>query len=429
MTDEYDIVISGAGPVGLCMAIALSCERSSTLDPVPRILVLDVGAKPNAPKSESGKALGKESEQASVFDERRFALSRSSMRFLQRLGLWSAVAKKSLPIEEILVWQAQTVGRTLISANAEQLNELGVAVTFQALGQVLQSAVAALPNVTLCFGAIIQQSVRAAAGWHLSITDESRQASAVRAKWLVVAEGARSKTREQLGIVTEVLDYQQTACVMPCRMVGANVNPYAAYECFTADGSLAVLPGEQGVRWLIWALPRQQAQQYSDAPEQLLQLTQHTLGRRFRCTHVTESEVRVSQYALQQSIALEQVRPHLLLIGNAAHSLHPIAGQGLNLALRDISLLFELWMHTAWQSIVSPQGFGFLQQYAALRAQDQQRIQLFCDQLVKGFRRKGRYLQHLRSLGLLVFDVLPGAKQQLSQKWLAPVQRWQDIAV
>lgn len=412
---DYDIVISGAGPVGLCMAIALSSLESG--DP-PRVLLLDAG-----PKMES-----------SVFDDRRFALSRSSMAFFNSLGLWSNLSDHTTPIKDIRVWQAGRLGYTHLSAAEEHLTELGVAITFRELGKVLAAKVALFPNIELRYEAEISALTRIKLGWTLEILAVNTKAhQQVDTKLLVVAEGARSQTRQKLGISADIQDYQQTACVLSCYFESNGADPFTAYECFTNSGSLAILPGKElagqaDLRWLIWALPHLQVQRYQRNPEQLLQLTQEVLGQRLRVIQLAELGDKLLQYRLMQCIALEQVRPHMMLIGNAAHSLHPIAGQGLNLALRDISLFFSLLKQHFWPTVLAPSGFAFLQQYAAMRAQDQHRIQIFCDQLVKGFRRTGFGVQSLRSLGLLAFDLMPGAKKYLSHAWLAPTQQWQEIA-
>ncbi len=423
ITSTYDIVISGGGAVGLTLAMALSQGDSP-----PRILILDSTRPPNNPVPNKGQVSNHEkssAQLASAFDGRRFALSLSSIHFLQTLGLWQALQPYTVAIEEILVWQSARLGRTHISAQEEGLAALGAAVTFQDLGRVLSRAVARLSNetshVTWYQGAKLKSPFqRTETGWQLEIETLSGGKSEVcQTGLLVVAEGVDSETRSALGVNTQVYDYQQMACVLPCQM-SAGTKVKTAYECFTPSGSLAVLPGQDETRWLVWALPNEEAKRGAADPKALLKKTQKALGRRLR---VKACLGEPALYPLRQVIADEQVRPHLLLLGNAAHSLHPIAGQGFNLAVRDIALLYQMQQTHGVAGFTS---YDVLKQYAAQRAQDQQRIQQFCHGLVNGFRFGGSGASVLRSLGLMGFDAMPGAKQYLAQEWIAPTPRWQE---
>ena len=398
MTD-YDILIVGGGLVGA--SLALACSGSGW-----RIGVLE--AKPFG-----------SSDQPS-YDDRSVALSYSSSRILAGLGLWDALQAEAAPIRHIQVSSAGRFGTTRIDQQSQPVPALGYVVTNRSLGRALHAGLAAAANVDL--RTPVQVDAIEPTRDHVDVTaQQNGLPRTLRSRLLVGADGTDSGVRAALNIDTRERDYGQAA-------VSANVTPADghhdwAYERFTEPGPLALLPLPAGHCSLVWCnAPARAAALAEMTDAAFLHALQQCFGWRMgRFTEVGRRTV----YPLRLVRAARDITTRSVLIGNAAHTLHPVAGQGFNLALRDVAWLAELLQEAAAAGS-EPGTETLLRRYARGRARDINETLGFTDGLIRlfGLRWPGTGLA--QSLGLLGLDAMPAFKQQLTRQSMglrAPVTR------
>lgn len=398
--DQYDVMIVGAGLVGASAALGLASMGQ-------RVLLIDV-----ADVSVSGQAA------SSSFDDRATALSYGSREILEALGVWSELQAFATPIHDIHVSEQGRLGVTRMHAKDYHLDALGYVAPNKALGKVLFSA---LTNASLDYLApATVQALKAVPGGQ-QITLEAQRTDGparyeVKVGLLLIADGARSKTAGLAGIDYALESYRQAAVI-------ANVETYAphghwAYERFTAKGPMALLPldhesasysrTDQCRFALVWTLPEDEVDAVMDMDdEQVLGRLERAFGGRMG------GIVRIgkrSHYPLSLIRAKEQFRPGILLLGNAAHSLHPVAGQGFNLALRGLaSALSEIR-----NGLVGGYSIGDMRVLSAAvksHAFDRDLTIHASDQLVKQFGESSIFKGLFRELGLVGLNNIPAAKR------------------
>jgi 2-octaprenyl-6-methoxyphenol hydroxylase len=356
------------------------------------------------------------------FDARTTALSRSSRHILATLGIWPAVAADAAPIRRIHVSERGRLGTTVIDADEEGGEALGYVLENRLLGAALWRALGDSTNVAVRSPARVTGVSDSVGALDVCI-EQGGATTSLRTRLLVVADGARSLLREGLGIAARARPYEQTAIVGtvavagPGHKQGQSQNQDAgttAFERFTPDGPLALLPAGGG-RY-VFVLTRRAAAAKAvaalpDAP--FLELLQREFG--FRLGRFQRVGAR-SCYPLELVEADTVTAHRVAVVGNAAHGLHPVAGQGYNLGLRDAAALAELLAGEMGQASGAPDpgGTALLTRYAAWRAPDQRKVVAFTDGLIRLFDQPG--LGTLRGLGLLVFDTVPGAKRLLARE-------------
>jgi 2-octaprenyl-6-methoxyphenol hydroxylase len=253
----------------------------------------------------------------------------------------------------------------------------------------------------------------AAADGHVNLKIEGDQSTReIEAGLLLVADGANSGLREQLGVAVEVKSYRQHAIV--ANVAFAQDHRGRAYERFTDDGPVAFLPllptrtGEHRAG-LVWTLSPEHAEHLQDCDEmEFLTALQARFGYRLgRMTQVGDRH----RYPLALVQSAEQVRNNIVVMGNAAHALHPVAGQGYNLALRDVAVLGEVLAKAA-KTARPMGGLDALAQYEQRQKVDQARTVQFSDKLPGLFMNPDPLLGLVRDLGLSGLDILPSAKRQ-----------------
>lgn len=385
-----DVLIAGGGMVGASLAVALAGL------PVRVTLVEAVPA--GAPGQPS-------------FDARTTALSRSSQHILATLGIWPAVHTEAAPIQRIHVSERGRLGTTVIDGDDEGGEPLGYVLENRLLGAALWRAMRDSPNVTVRSPATVAGVARADDALEVTV-QEGGAGTVLRTRLLVVADGARSALRASLGIAARIRPYEQVAIVGNVALHGGGRSGgqgSIAYERFTPDGPLALLPAGPGRYVFVLTRRAAAAGAVVGLPDaDFLQLLQQEFG--YRLGRFERLGAR-SSYPLELVEADAVTAPRVALVGNAAHGLHPVAGQGYNLGLRDAAALAELIAETAGADPGRPE---LLARYAAWRRPDQRRVVAFTDGLIRLFDRSGPGA--LRGLGLLLFDTTPGAKRVLARQ-------------
>ncbi|QHS10124.1 FAD-dependent oxidoreductase [Sinimarinibacterium sp. NLF-5-8] len=380
---EIDIAIVGGGLIGASIALELADSGYSTL-------MLEAFVPPPAP---------------ATWDERCIAVNAASQQVLQRLGLWPTLAPLTQAITRTHIGEQGRFGVARFDARDSGHAALGYNIPIRALGEHTLAAARAR-GCTLWAPAKLIGLQHEPDRVRLSL-DDGRQ---VRARLVIAADGMHSPVRNWLGIGAQTFDYQQSAIVTAVRT--ARSVDGCAYERFTPGGPIALLPkpwqGEDRVCSLIWTTPTAQLRArmaLSDAD--FLAAAQATFGERAgRFLALGKRQAHPLTRVVSGRIHATRV----VLIGNAAQSLHPAAAQGFNLGLRDVAALGQVLRAQA-QGGGDPGEATALQRYAALRESDRARTALFTDSVVRLFSNRVPGLRHLRHLGLLALDMTPALRE------------------
>lgn len=394
MTDatdtHFDVAIVGGGLVGASLAVAL---RTLPL----RVALIEAFAPDSAAQPS--------------FDERTTALGNASRRVFEALGLWSALSAEAAPITDIHVSDAGRYGFARLAAREFNLDALGYVVPNRVLGRELWRAIAQTPGLKTFMPARLGEVVIESECARLQL-DQGGRSIPITAKLVVAADGAQSLVRKAAGVGASVDDYGQVALVASLRTDQRNDG--VAFERFTAAGPMALLPiralDSQAWRTLVWAAKPGEAERLQQLPaSEFLREWQQAFG--WRAGRALQLGARAS-YPLALTRSEGAVAPRVVLLGNAAQALHPVAGQGFNLGLRDVAELAELLAGAGDADIGAVE---WLAQFAAGRSSDREGVIRFTDTLVRVFSSDQRLAAAARDAGLLLFDLLPPAKRALSQ--------------
>jgi 2-octaprenyl-6-methoxyphenol hydroxylase len=398
MPENVDIVIAGGGMVGVSLALQLD----AVLPPHTSILLVE-GFQIPAPV-EAGAP-----EYHPAFDARSTALSYSSRLIYEQIQVWDDLRQWLCAIESIHVSSRGRFGSTLLQARDHNWSALGYVVENAWLGNALIQQLHRRERVQICSPAKVVDVAAADAGVTLRLEGEK---SEIKAGLLLVADGASSGLREQLGVAVSEKPYRQHALV--ANVSFAEPHRGRAYERFTDEGPLALLPlleapGAAHRSALVWTLPPERARHLCDCPRQeFLASLQARFGYRLgRLLQVGER----TAYPLSLVQSTEQVRQGVVVMGNAAHALHPVAGQGYNLALRDVAELGRVLAQGLADGL-PPGDLEMLQTYQRRQRSDQDRTIQFSDRVPELFMHGDPLLGLGRDLALAGLDIMPGLKRE-----------------
>jgi 2-octaprenyl-6-methoxyphenol hydroxylase len=385
---DYDLVIVGGGMVGASLAIGLSGRGM-------RMALIDAHA-PGDP----GQA---------GYDDRAIALAYGSRRIFESMSLWAAIEADAEPIREIHVSDRGHFGFTRLSAQEEGLPALGYVATARQLGQTLLGRLRECADLDWIAPAQVVAVSADEIGAHVTLQDAAGQ-RVINAALLVAADGGRSFVREQLGLPTRQWQYGQSAIVTNVTPSRAHRN--VAYERFTDTGPVALLPMSEGRCAVVWTVRDEQVgdvMALDDAAflEAFQERFGYRLGRFLRVG-------RRASYPLQLLRVRESTSRRIAIIGNAAHTLHPIAGQGFNLGLRDVAALIDE-VTGAWAAQRDIGAERVLTAYANWRHAEQRNVALATDGLARLFSNPLMPLRLGRNLGLLAMDLLPVGRHALAR--------------
>ena len=399
---DFDLIIIGGGLVGASLACALA---ESDL----RIAII-----------ESFPFKSDDSEYQPAFDARSVALSYTSKQVFEGMGLWSSINKLGVAaIKKIHVSDRGHAGVTRLNADDENVEALGYVVETRVIGKALFDSLKKQKNVTLIAPAKLKDfdlNAEAATATIEVTTDESLvESKTLTAKLLVAADGDDSFVRRLSGVRIKQRNYEQSAVIANVATDTPHNNQ--AFERFTDSGPLALLPmaateNEQNRYSLVWTVKAsEQDEMMTWSNELFLEKLKSRFGER------AGAFLNVSKrhtYPLSLMRAKEHVRERLAIIGNAAHTLHPVAGQGFNLGLRDVAALSQVIIDAARTKHGENKDIGSLDNlniYAAWRKRDHIQTAMATDGLVRIFSNNFLPLAALRNLSLITVDLVPPLKK------------------
>lgn len=395
----YDLVVVGAGMVGASFCCAL--ENLLRESPIS-VLVIEAIAPNNGLVKQSS------------FDARSTALSFGSRKIFEEFAVWQELGAAVSAIDEIQVSDRGRLGAVSLSAQEQKVDALGYVVENKRLGEVLNARLLGSDKINLLSPAAVSSIKATEGGMQLRLQHGDSDAI-VDTSLVVLADGGKSPVCEQLGISQSIERYDQHALI--ANIVFEKPHNNIAYERFTDTGPLAILPLQaiDGTNRgsLVWTLSVEQAAEFREMyEEQLLSLLQERFGFKLgKITNIGERFV----YPLSLSLAKEQVRPGLALLGNVAHTLHPVAGQGLNLALRDARVLVDV-LGKAMQQGAALGDMSMLSEYVARQEADQALTTQFTHNITKLFSSNNDAKVWLRKFGLLAIELSPRVRHSLAER-------------
>ncbi len=384
MKQHYDIIIVGGGMAGASLAIALSGHglRIALIEAAP----LRVDTVPN-------------------YDDRGIALAYGSQRIFSALNVWDRIAAQAEPIRHIHVSEQGGFGFTHLDAAEEQVPALGYVITARNLGAALLTQLSALDDIDIIAPGRVQWVNIEDDLAHVGLEDQT-----LSTRLLVAADGGNSFVRQQLCFEVKRREYGQSA-------ITANISPgrphdNVAYERFTRNGPMALLPMTEQRCALVWTVRDEQLGKIlSLNDDDFLARVQRQFGWRLgRLQRVG----RRNSYPLSQLYVPETIKHRAVVIGNAAHTLHPVAGQGFNLGIRDVAALSEVVLQ-AIQIGEDPGAMEVLGRYQNWRRKDQQQVVRFTDTMVRSFSNDLLPVKLARNLGVLALEGIAPARHTIAR--------------
>lgn len=392
---DIDVLIVGAGLVGSTLACALQAAIDQYGLRVAVVESNDLANTAVTPPS---------------FDSRNSAISWHTRTVYEQLGLWQRLAERVGAIESIHVSEQGRHGEACLSALEVAKPALGYVIKNHQLGDVLLRRLQTMQQqgqLTMYAPNTVSFIQPVAGGMSVALSGTTISAALV-----VLADGRRSGLLEQLHIEREQHDYQQQAITFNVAMT--QPHHHTAYERFVEHGAIALLPlADSNQAGMVWTLDSARAEQLQAMDDNtFLAELQHAFG------YDVGEFYKLSQryyYPLALQVAKEQVRSNLVVLGNAAHALHPIAGQGYNLAVRDVMAL----VRSIESSLVRGVPIGHLTQllaYESVQIGDQKMVLQFCDSLVGVFTRDDRLSVLGRNAALNVLNRCRPLRQRFTRK-------------
>lgn len=400
MSNQFDIIITGAGPVGASLAYALSQAGFS------------VALVEKTPVS---------ADRQPSFDERHLGFSRSTAVALDSIGLWDRLSENAVRIERIHVSSKGRFGSVMMDAGDEDLDALGYVLPAREIGRVLHQAIATDENISVFAPATLLSASTTRDCAEVTLDLDGQEVD-LQADLLIGADGANSKVRQLFSIDTTRWTYDQSAII-------ANIDVSAldstlAHERFIQHGALALLPRSSQGYAVICSVINEEADQIMAMDDvAFIEYIKEQMGG-----HISDITAagRRDRFPLELVRSREAVRNHLALVGNAAHFIHPVAAQGFNLSMRDISALVETLVK-AKQAGVSPGDLSILQAYASWRKQDERLMVAFTDGLIRMFINPLLPVSIMRQKSLLALRHIPALRKLFTRSVTGRLGRQSEL--
>lgn len=398
---DYDILVIGGGMVGASQACALAP------------LGLKIGIiEAYPPRSDAQPS----------YDARSIALAYGSRVIFESMGLWASIKDSATPITNIHVSDRGQFGVARLSAADEGVDALGYVIENRFIGAALQRALTACSNVYwICPAKLVSLSLTPERGVVQVNIDGT--VSELSAKLLIAADGGDSAVRASLDIGVRRWEYGQSAIISTVTPGLPHNN--VAYERFTDSGPLALLPMSDNRCSLVYTVRQADVESVLALSDgEFLSLLNQRFGYRLGAF---SRVAKRTAYPLSLLRSKEHVRHRLAVIGNAAHTLHPIAGQGFNLGLRDVAELADV-ITASYRQGTDFGALASLQRYANARRSDQVQVAFITDSMARVFSNRFDPLARVRMAGMLAIDLLPPLKHAVTRRAMGFVGRLPRLA-
>lgn len=395
-SEGTDVVIAGAGIAGLALALGLAQQGI-------KVALIEASAEPTMPALDSD---------LTAWDSRVSALTPSSSAWLAKRGVWQEMAHYRLgPYTDMLVWDGSGTGRIAFSAESLEVPLLGHIVENRVTVYALLKCVQQQANIRVYW----EDKLEAADFSQPDLVSmDTQQGRCLSAGLLVGADGARSRTRDLAGLDIRAWSYHQHAIVATVRLTQEHQK--TCYQAFLNTGPLALLPlSDPLLCSIVWSLddPHWESLQNMDDGDFMAQLN------RVLPSNIPSVEAigRRGIFPLRQCHAVDYVRQGVALVGDAAHSIHPLAGQGINLGLKDVSVLVEE-LGRAWQQGTSLGSESTLRRYQRRRKTDNLLMMSAMEAFKRGFGSTHPAIRVARNMGLSWTDAATPLKNWLARQAL-----------
>jgi len=387
MSQSCDIAIVGGGLAGASLAIALAPLGYD-------IKVIEAVAFKTA-------------DQPS-FDDRTLAISHASCRILAGIGLWDTLAGDATAIRKIFVTQRDRPGQVVLDPSELDLDEFGFVVEARRFGVAVTTRLQQTENIEVICPASVTGIETGDTHNELTL-DTVEGIRTLSARLVVAADGANSFIRNHLQIPTATRDYGQTAII--CNITPTLPHAGRAFECLTSTGPFAVLP-HTGMRCgLVWSVANEQADALMKLDDaEFLSRAEQQFGAELGAFQKVGQR---SAYPLKLVRAKQDIRERLVILGNAAHAIHPVGAQGFNLALRDVAVLAEILADDGQDD---PGDSSLLHRYSRWRQADQRSTISWSDGITRLFAHPSMLAAGVRTAGFMAYALLPGLRRQVANK-------------
>ena len=385
MQPDYDLIIAGGGLAGNCLALALK-------DTGLRYAIVE--------------AVTHEQLHTSPAGDRALALAYGTILMLEKLHIWQGISTKATAIKNIHISDRGHFGKVRLSAQKERVEALGYVITARDLEDHVANLVKKSGIISFCPARVTGLNANTN---EINVTLKQGNGDLNLSAYLLVgADGGSSSIRNLLGISQKICDYGQTALVTTVKSSLSHKN--TAFERFTDSGPLAFLPLGKNQSAVVWTRTSPDAKNLMSGSEsEFLAALQQCFG--YKLGELSLCAPRRS-FPLSLIRAEKMISNRAVIIGNAVHQLHPVAGQGFNLGLRDVMKLAQL-LNEKPETNFDPGEHEFLSAYAQARQKDHDLVIGFTDNIVRIFSNDWMPLSALRNLGLGLLDNIPFAKSLL----------------
>ena len=390
MTKHYDIIIVGAGMVGATLACGLAEEAEQL-----KIALIDA----NEPKFGWDK---------NSYDMRVSAITRGSQKLFKDVGVWEKILEQRVsPYQDMFVWDAEGKGEVHFDSADMGESDLGHIIENRVIVKALHQRIKELPQIELLCPAKLEKIEFANDKSSLTLEDKTE----LTANLVVAADGTRSWVRQQAEIAVKGWDFDQAALVTTVKTEKHHRN--TAWQRFLSTGPLAFLPLTEGYSSIVWSTSPDEAKRLLDVSEYEFALElEHAFDSKLG---KIESVAGRAVFPLRLFETLNYVKPRLALVGDAAHTIHPLAGQGVNLGLADVASL----MTVITDALNDKKDIGdlkVLRRYERWRRADNRSMLLAMDGLKRLFGSELSALKSLRSFGLNLTNKITPLKNIIMQQ-------------
>lgn len=389
---DFDVIIVGGGMVGATLACGLAAEAETL-----RIAIIDAKAPVIDWHEES-------------YDLRVSAITRASQSIFRNIGVWEKIcAQRVSPYRDMFVWDAGGQGELHFDSADLGEPDLGHIIENRVIVKALYQRMAEFENIDVICPALIENIVYREDTVNLTLKDQTPLSTAL----VVGADGSRSWIRAQAGIAVKGWDFDQAALVTTVKT--EKYHQATAWQRFLSTGPLAFLPLTQGYSSIVWSTSPEEAKRLTGISEAefALELEQAFAGKLGKIEHVAERAV----FPLRLFETLNYVKPRLALVGDAAHTIHPLAGQGVNLGLTDVASLIDI-ISDALNAKKDIGSLAVLRGYERWRRADNRSMLVAMDSLKRLFGSQIAIIKEMRNLGLNITDKITPLKNFLMRQAL-----------